>query len=171
MLNKIKVLLFFFKNKIYFKKLEFPIFVYKSHFIENRKNIQFCKNITIPQNCYISPIELVVGHNTWLGINAIILGKVAIGSDVMIGPNVCIVGANHKIEDINKKMINSGLSIKGIEIKDDVWIGANSVVLDGVTIHKGAVIGAGSIVTKDIPEYAIAYGNPAKVVKYRNEKN
>ena len=50
---------------------------------------------------------------------------------------------------------------------DDVWIGTNSVVLPGVTIGKGAVIGAGTVVTKDIPEYAIAVGNPARVIKYR----
>ncbi len=56
-------------------------------------------------------------------------------------------------------------------IENDVWIGANSVVLKGVTVHSGAIIGAGSVVTKDIPAYAIAAGNPAKVIKYRFEKD
>ena len=55
----------------------------------------------------------------------------------------------------------------GITVEDDVWIGANSVILPGVHINKGAIIGAGSVVTKDIPPYAIAVGNPAKVIKYR----
>lgn len=55
----------------------------------------------------------------------------------------------------------------GITLGDDVWIGANSVILPGVTIGRGAVIGAGAVVTKDIPEYAIAVGNPARVIKYR----
>ena len=55
----------------------------------------------------------------------------------------------------------------GISIEDDVWIGANSVILPGVHIHHGAVIGAGSVVTKDIPANAIAVGNPARVIKFR----
>lgn len=55
----------------------------------------------------------------------------------------------------------------GIIIEDDVWIGANSVILPGVTIKKGAVVGAGSVVTKDVPSYAVVCGNPARVIKYR----
>ena len=56
-----------------------------------------------------------------------------------------------------------------IQIENDVWIGAKSIILSGVTIHSGAVVGAGSVVTKDIPAYSIVVGNPARVVKYRFE--
>lgn len=168
---KIKNLLFYILNCKKFGKIEYPIYYANSAFINNKKKIFFEKRIVVPEKCYISPIELYVGENTWLGVNAFICGKVKIGANVMLGPNVVIPGANHRIDDLKKNMIDSGLKIKGTIIEDDVWIGANAVILDGVTIKKGAVIGAGSVVTRDVPEYSIVVGNPAKIVRYRNEKS
>ena len=67
-------------------------------------------------------------------------------------------------------IVNQGWNVdkRNIIIEDDVWIGANSVILPGITIEQGAVIGAGSVVTKDVPSYAIVAGNPAKIIKYRS---
>ena len=86
----------------------------------------------------------------------------------MISQNVTIVTSNHNI-DKNQPIIKQTWRTANnfVTIGDDVWVGANSVILPGTTIHNGAVIAAGSIVTKDVPEYAIVAGNPAKVIKYR----
>jgi len=162
-------LMFFISNYYRFKSIKFPVKVYGSYFINNKSEISFGKNITIPLKAYISPLSLVVGDNSWLGVNCFLCGKVKIGSDVMIGPNVVIPGANHRISDLDVKMINSGLSIKGTIIKDDVWIGANVTILDGITIGKGAVIAAGSVVTKDVGDFEIVGGVPAKLIRRRNE--
>lgn len=88
----------------------------------------------------------------------------------MFGAGVHIHGGNHDIYSVGKLMNEIGKipdSDGTVTIANDVWIGSNTIILKGVTISEGAVIGAGSVVTKDIPEYAIAVGNPCKVIKYR----
>ena len=82
-----------------------------------------------------------------------------------IGQHVTISGLNHKYEDPSKAISEQGISTMPINIENDVWIGANSVVLPGVQIGNHSVIGAGSIITKDIPPYSVAVGNPARIVK------
>ena len=86
----------------------------------------------------------------------------------LISQHITIVSSNHLLQR-NMPLIKQDWSASSnfVHIEDDVWVGANSVILPGVTIHKGAVVAAGSIVTKDIPEYAIVAGNPAKILKYR----
>lgn len=115
--------------------------------------------------------DIEVGENSGLGIDSRVSGPLKIGRDVMMGPEVMIYTSNHKIDDLNKPMIDQGDTPKErVEIEDDVWIGARAIILPGVKIHKGAVIAAGSVVTKDVLSYAIVGGNPAKVIRYRNEK-
>ncbi len=75
---------------------------------------------------------------------------------------------NHNFADTSQKIIDQGVTCKGIVIEDDCWLGFGVKVLDGVTIGKGSVIGAGAIVTKDIPPFSIAVGVPARVIKSRN---
>jgi acetyltransferase-like isoleucine patch superfamily enzyme len=79
-----------------------------------------------------------------------------------------MIPANHNIDDPDRPIRTQGLSCRGIVIEDDVWIGARVVVLDGVTIRRGAVIGAGAVVTQDVPAGAISMGVPAKVKRYRD---
>lgn len=104
--------------------------------------------------------------------------KLSIGDYCSIGPNVrFIVASEHPYKALSTypfkvKMLGYEFeaSSKGsIIVKDDVWIGLNSVILSGVTIGQGAIVAAGSIVTKDVPPYAIVAGNPAKIIKYRFE--
>jgi acetyltransferase-like isoleucine patch superfamily enzyme len=95
------------------------------------------------------------------------LDKVKIGKYCSIAPGVVIVGSNHKFDNTEVFIKEQGITIKGIVIEDDVWIGANVTVLDGVKIGKGAIIAAGSVVTKDVNEYYIVGGIPAKVLKSR----
>lgn len=92
------------------------------------------------------------------------------GENVMIAPNVMLAGGNHGFERLDIPMYFQKEKSIGIVIGNDVWIGANSVVVDGVVIGNGAIIGAGSVVTSKIPDYAIAIGVPAKVVKFRDTK-
>lgn len=109
--------------------------------------------------------NLVIGNNTRVGIGNTIIGPVTISDNVNIGQNVTISGLNHNYEDPGKTISEQGVSTMPIKIENNVWIGANSVVLPGVQIGNHSVIGAGSIITKDIPPYSVVVGNPARIVK------
>lgn len=111
-------------------------------------------------------INIHVGDDLIANFNVTILdmATVNIGNNVWIGPNVGIYAISHPIEPQGRLDI-LGFA-KPINICDNVWIGGNSTILMGVTIGKNAVIGAGSLVNHDIPENALAVGNPAKVIKY-----
>ncbi len=114
-----------------------------------------------------SPKLISLGSNSGLGINCFIDGKVEIGSNVMIGPDCKLLGIDHKFDSKDCDIIDQGLSVGKITIGDDVWLGANVIVLSGVTIGDGAVVGAGSVVTRDLPPLSISVGNPATVKKFR----
>ena len=129
------------------------------------------KNVNIEHGAFLaSGKDIKIGNNSGIGINARVAGPLEIGNDVMIAPNVFIITQNHKISDLDVPMRLQTAPKEKVTICDDVWIGANAVILPGVTVGKGSVVGAGAIVTKDVPEYAIVGGNPAKVIKYRNGK-
>lgn len=122
-------------------------------------------------NAKFNASELIIGYNTYIGeFNNIRAGGgiVKIGNNCSISQHITIVASNHAIA--KGKLIREQPWVTGnnfVIIENDVWVGANSVILPGVRIGNGAVIGAGSVVTKDIPAFAIAMGNPAKVFKYR----
>ena len=125
------------------------------------------KNINI-QKGGVFGSKISIGDNSGLGINSTVQGNVDIGNNVMVGPEVYIYTQNHCHQRTDIPMIMQGYEAeKKVAIHDDVWIGARVIILPGVTIGRGCIIGAGSIVTKDIPEYSIAAGNPAKVIKSR----
>lgn len=115
---------------------------------------------------FSSSVEL--GDNSGIGIRAQINGKTIIGKDVMMGPDVCIYSVNHAFDRVDIPMNIQGFAPeKPVVIEDDVWIGARVIILPGIRIGTGAVIGAGAVVTKDVPDYAVVGGNPAKVLKMR----
>jgi acetyltransferase-like isoleucine patch superfamily enzyme len=96
-------------------------------------------------------------------------GRIQIGEDVQIAPNCSFYPYDHNVRP-GELIKNQPLQTKGgIVVEDDVWLGVGVIVLDGVRVSRGAVVGAGSVVTKDIPEEAIAVGSPARVVKSRYE--
>ncbi len=125
------------------------------------------KQVNIEKNAvFASSIEL--GDRSGLGLNCRIAGKVIIGNDVMMGPNVSMYPTNHAFDRTDVPMAEQGFTPeKPITIGNDVWICANSIILSGVTVGNGVIIGAGAVVTKDVPDYAIVGGNPAKIIKYR----
>ena len=109
-----------------------------------------------------------IGDYSGIGLNCIVPSNIKIGQYVMMGPDVLFLSQNHKFSDTIEPMALQGFQKKKIHIiEDDVWIGTRSVILPGIRICKGAIVATGSIVTKDVPEYAIVGGNPAKLIKYR----
>jgi galactoside O-acetyltransferase len=127
---------------------------------------------SIGENVWVEPpIRMAYGSNTTVGSNVYINFnltiiddyKVTIGSNVMFGPNVTIAVTNHPVHpDLRREGEMYALPVV---IEDDVWIGSGAIILPGVTIGKGCVIGAGAIVTKDIPANVIAVGNPCRVLR------
>ncbi len=114
---------------------------------------------------------LEIGDNVGIAANAFIAvrGKVKIGSNTIFGPGVSIHAENHNYEDLEVPIRLQGATRKGIEIGEDCWIGSKVVILDGVHIGNKAIIAAGAVVTKDVPDYAVVGGVPAKVIKMRKE--
>lgn len=134
-------------------------------------------NIIIGNNCKIrsgvvlSPYggQISIGNFTGINHNTILLGNsnIKIGNYVRIAPNCMIVASNHNFQDKNTPIYLQSSNGQGIEIKDDVWVGGNSSILDGVVINKGVVIAAGAVVNCNINEYLIVGGVPAKTIKNR----
>ena len=120
-----------------------------------------------PENGSAISIGDNVALNDNVMINADCGGRIIIGNDVLIAPNVVIRAANHRYGDPDALIRTQGHVAGVIRIGDDVWIGANVVVLSDVSVGRGAVIGAGSVVTRDVAEYAIVAGVPAKAVGAR----
>ena len=109
-----------------------------------------------------------VGDYSDLGVRCQMNGPVTIGNYVMMGPDCLIYTQNHKFDDLSLPMQQSGFSeVKPVTIGNDVWIGGRVIILPGVTIGDGCIIGAGAVVSKDVPPYSVAVGNPARVVKSR----
>lgn len=109
--------------------------------------------------------DLIIGNNTRIGLGNTLIGPITIGSDVRLAQNIVVSGLNHNFEDIHTLIVKQGVSTKKVVIADDVWIGANSVIVAGVSIGNHSIIAAGSIVTKDVPPYCVVGGNPARVLK------
>jgi len=127
------------------------------------------KNVNIEKGAlFSSKVEL--GDNSGIGINSSIGGRCIIGNDVMMGRDCIVFTRNHKFDDITTTMRGQGFQEeKPVYIGDDVWIGGRVTILPGVHIGNHCIIGAGSVVSKDIPDWAIAVGNPAVVKKYRKD--
>jgi acetyltransferase-like isoleucine patch superfamily enzyme len=158
-----------FKNKIkiFIKK---ALLKRKGVIIHNDtvfSNIEFKGTAVIEPYCRLSgDTNIIIGNNFYMNAGCHVLGEIIIGDDVMIGPKTVIWGRDHGIS--RKKLMRCQPHNKRlIRIGNDVWIGANVTILKGVNINKGAIIGAGSVVIKDIPEFAIVVGNPARIIKYR----
>ena len=128
------------------------------------------RDTDIRQNVWFGKGDnLCIGDRSGIGKDSILgcKGKINIGEDVMIGSQLIIYTTEHNY-DIGKPMREQGFTIGDVTIGDDVWIGGRVIILAGVTIGSGAVLGAGSVVTKDVPANAIVGGVPAKVIKYRD---
>lgn len=112
--------------------------------------------------------DILIGRDSRMGIGGVLIGPAKIGNNVQIAQNVTISGLDHKYEDVTQIIIAQGVFVSLISISDNVWIGANAVITRGVSIGKHAVVAASSVVTKNVPEYTVVGGIPAKVLKQYN---
>ncbi|HIP11227.1 MAG TPA: acyltransferase [Arcobacter sp.] len=182
-----KKIIFILKNR-FLNKSKISLYA----FIKNPKNITIEQNVEVHSNSSIDAAKgkITLKNNTILnrysylnaGKGSIIIGEgseinnftvingmgdVIIGKNVLIGPNVQIIPYNHNFMDKKVYIKKQGITHNKIVIEDDVWIGASSIILAGVTIKKGSVVACGSIVNKDTLEYSINIGSPSKFYKER----
>jgi len=117
--------------------------------------------------------RFIIGDGTWIGQQCFLhsAGNIIIGKNVGIGPGVKIITSYHTEEGINKPILHSKLAFKEVFIEDDVDIGIGSVILPGITIGKGALIGAGAVITSNVRAYDVVAGVPAKTIRNRIRKN
>lgn len=116
--------------------------------------------------------ELIIGDNVGIAANAFIAmrGKVTIGDNTIFGPGVSIHAENHNFSYLNTLIRKQGATRKGVTIGNDCWIGSKAVILDGVNIGNHVIVAAGAVVTKNVPDYAIVGGVPARIIKLRKEE-
>ncbi|WP_282097906.1 DapH/DapD/GlmU-related protein [Pseudodesulfovibrio sp. zrk46] len=137
------------------------------------KNMHMGEAVTVERRCslFCANAELRIGDDVYLNKNVQLGsdggGKVVVGSHVMFGPNTVVVTAIHNNDRLDIPMRRQGMTYDSVIIEDDVWIGANVVVLPGVTIGQGAIIGAGSVVTSDVEAFSVVGGVPAKLIRKR----
>ena len=109
--------------------------------------------------------DVIIGNHTRIGLHNTIIGPVTIGSHVNLAQGITITALNHNFDDSEKRIDQQGISTKEVVLEDDIWVGANAVILPGVAIGKHAVVAAGAIVTKDVPPHSLVAGVPAKVIR------
>lgn len=127
------------------------------------------KNLNIEKGADFGSGEgIVIGDDSGIGVNCKVRGPLSIGNCVMMGPEVIILTSIHNFDDVTVPMCKqSNSEKKKVTIGNDVWIGTRVIIMSGVTIGNGCIVGAGAVVTKDVPDYAIVGGVPAKIIRYR----
>jgi maltose O-acetyltransferase len=127
------------------------------------------RNVNIERRAFFGSAETIsIGSNSGIGVGAKLGAGVVIGENVLMGEDVLFLTQNHAYKNAGQTIGSQGdLRIEGIVIEDDVWIGSRAIILPGVVVGKGAVIGAGSVVTKNVEPYSVVAGNPARFVNLR----
>ncbi|MEV6282239.1 acyltransferase [Kribbella sp. NPDC051770] len=132
----------------------------------------YCDELRMGERSYLAASsyitgEISIGADSTVNPYAVVRGKIAIGDGVRIGAHASLLAFNHGSERTDQPIFRQPHTARGITVGDDVWIGSNAIVLDGVTIGPHSIIGAGAVVTKDVPAWSVAAGNPAKVIRDR----
>jgi len=125
----------------------------------------------LPITTIENPAGISIGDNVWISKNVALYAHngITIRNDVIIAKDVSLISGDHDFTKTGTKINKQGMKKhnKQIVIGDDVWIGEKAIILKSVNIGKGSVIGAGAVVTKDVPKFTIVVGNPAKIIKRR----
>ena len=109
--------------------------------------------------------DVIIGNHSRIGLHNTIIGPVTIGNHVNLAQGITVTALNHNFDDASLRIDQQGVLTMPVTIKDDVWIGANAVVLPGVTIGSHCVVAAGAVVTKDVADYTLVAGVPARELK------
>ena len=136
------------------------------------------ENVSLGRNVYVGHYailkgyyrnELIIGDETWIGQQCFMhaAGGLTIGARVGLGPAVKILTSQHEEAGRETPILFSPLALAAVTIEDDADVGMGAIVLPGVRIGRGAIVGAGSVVTRDIPSYAVVAGNPARILRHR----
>ena len=127
------------------------------------------KNVNIDRGVkFGAGTHIKIKDNAKIGVNCQMPDDIEIGYDVMIGPDVLVIGHNHHYSNLEIPMRLQGIKkAPPVSIENDVWVGARVIILPGVTIGNGSIIGAGAVIAKNIPPYSICVGNPARIIKSR----
>ena len=127
------------------------------------------ENVLIKRNAYFGDgSKIRIGNNSQIGINSIMDNDVVIGDDVTMGPDVIIYTSSHEYKDLGIPINQQGEKPhRQVTIGNNVWIGARCIILPGVSIGDNAIIGANTVVTKDVPKNAVFCGTEGHVVKFR----
>ena len=136
--------------------------------------ISYGNDCIIERNVSLYAMEgpIHIGDQNYIGWGSSIIagpGGVHLGSHVLIAHNCSLLAQNYEIQDINQPIHYDRMTSQGIVVEDEVWIGTQVSVLDGVRIGRGAVVAAGAVVTKDVKPYSVVGGVPARFIKMRNE--
>lgn len=125
------------------------------------------KNSVIEDFCTINNGvgDVIIGDNSLIGMSNVIIGPVTIGNNVIFAQNIVVSALNHEYRDVNLPIQSQNVITAPVVVEDDCWIAANAVITAGTTIGKHSVVAANAVVTKSIPPYSVAAGNPAKVIK------
>ncbi len=153
--------------------------VYSGSYISNRGDkICFADNVSIDHGvdiraCGNNGGDITIGEHSYIGPYVCMAGPgfIKIGRDCMIASHSSLYANNHIFTDQHRPFREQGVTTKGIVVEDDCWLGSGVRVLDGVTIGRGSIIGAGAVVTRNIPPYSVAVGVPAKVIGVRGLTN
>jgi galactoside O-acetyltransferase len=158
----------------FIKKLLEVLFKKKGIVITNGSKINIHKSVKFGEGAFLTAKKgggITIGRNTSFNhnvmLNADFGGQILIDEDCLIGPGVVFRTANHNYHDRNTLIRLQGHSSADIIVEKDVWIGANAVILPGVTIGRGSVVGAGAVVTRNVESYSVVAGVPAKKIKER----
>ena len=109
--------------------------------------------------------DVVIGDHTRVGLHNTVIGPVTIGSHVNLAQGITVTALNHNLAEKDLRIDEQGVSTNPVTIGNDIWIGANAVILPGVTIGDHSVVAAGAVVTKDVPSHTLVAGVPAKIIK------
>lgn len=143
-------------NNFFFQSTKYAVNISKNTVIGKNTRISAGDNgkVYIGENVLIDDCTFIMAHE-----------KITIGKNTKVAAFCFITDFNHKYQDKNLRLVDQGYNTNPVKIGENVWIGTHSIILPGVTIGDRAVIGAGSVVTKDIPANSVAVGNPAKVIR------
>ena len=166
-MNKMKALtkgmIFGFYNSVI---TYFPSFTIRHFYLRKIIRVTIGKCSSVGIGCFITGRNISIGNNCVINRFCLLDGRagIEIGNNVSISPNVSVVSLSHDKDDPQFRTVS-----KPVIIRDYVWIGIHALILPGVIVEKGAVVGAGAVVVKNVNEFAVVAGNPAEVISKRNK--